>query len=573
VRTPRGSQAAAVANPIRVGAYGRVSTLNQVREKDSSVDTQLARIGQRVAYEADQAQHTNGRPWTVTAEYREEGRSGKNTDRPELQRLLADVRAGRLDVVCVTKIDRITRSLIDFYELWRTFEEHKVEFVSLGDSFETASATGRAMLKLTLVFAELERERTSERTREKIDMRRRAGLWFGGIPPLGYKSNPADKTTLLVDDPAAEVTRRIFQTYLELGSARALTRELAQSGIRRPVHKTTRGKKWGGGHFTTQSLIQILANPVYVAQRDRGDGELIDCKWPALIDRATFDRVQARMLANREKRPSGKPMVAHNFLLEGLLRCGGCGSTMIRTVGTGKSGRAYFYYRCAKKHKTAYQGCSVRDVPAPAVERFVLDQLSSYVIDPAALRASVAEVNAGRDVELTAVESQLQEIDSAYLQKSKQIAKLLDAIETGEGEGDLSLIRRRLRDREAELEDLRARRGEVQDKRDGIRREVLEAETVADAYRRVPHLLAEAQRVGAHDELRGLLQGLVDVVEWRQGADDPKAGEALISLHPLPTLLGRSDEPPSQAVNRPAGCSSSRQDWLRRRVSNPRPGG
>jgi hypothetical protein len=93
------------------------------------------------------------------------------------------------------------------------------------------------------------------------------------------------------------------------------------------------------------------------------------------------------------------------------------------------------------------------------IERFVLDQLSSYLIDPAALRASVAEVNAGRDTELTAMESQLQEIETACLQKSKQIAKLLDAIETGEGEGDLSLIQRRLRDRETELEELRARRG------------------------------------------------------------------------------------------------------------------
>ena len=110
-----------------------------------------------------------------------------------------------------------------------------------------------------------------------------------------------------------------------------------------------------------------------------------------------------------------------------------------------------------------------------------MDQLSSYVIDPAALRASVAEVNEGPGTELTAVESQLQEIETSCLQKSKQIAKLLDAIETGEVEGDLSLIRRRLRDREAELEDLRMRRGEVQAKRDGIRREALEAEAVADA--------------------------------------------------------------------------------------------
>ena len=103
---------------------------------------------------------------------------------------------------------------------------------------------------------------------------------------------------------------------------------------------------------------------------------------------------------------------------------------------------------------------------------------------------------------------------------------------------------------------------EVQAKRDGIRGQVLEAETVADAYRRVPRLLAEAQRVGAHDELRGLLQALVGVVEWRQSADDP-----------LPALVGPAGEAPAQAVKRPAGCSPSRRDWLRRRVSNPRPGG
>src|SRR5262249_14134630 len=155
-----------------------------------SVDTQLERIRQRATYETEQARHTKARPWSVVTEYHEEGRSGKDTDRPELQRLLADVRAGQLDIVCVTKIDRITRSLIDFYDLWKTFEEHGVEFISLGDSFDTASATGRAMLKLTLVFAELERERTSERTKEKIQIRREAGKWFGGAVPLGYKVNP-----------------------------------------------------------------------------------------------------------------------------------------------------------------------------------------------------------------------------------------------------------------------------------------------------------------------------------------------------------------------------------------------
>jgi site-specific DNA recombinase len=429
------------------------------------------------------------------------------------------------------------------------------------------------MLKLTLVFAELERERTSERTREKIQMRRHAGMWFGGIPPLGYKSHPTDKTTLLIDDAAKDLAREIFARYLELGSARALTRELGQRGIRRPALNTSRGKKWGGGVFTTQSLVQILSNTVYIAKRDRGDGKLVECNWAMLIDPETFEGVQKRLVKNREKRPSGKALTGHNFLLEGLLRCGACGSTMVRTTGTGKSGKLYFYYRCAKKHKTAYQGCKVADVPAPAVERFVLDQLSSYVIDPAALKASVSEGNAGRDAELLAVEAQVRETDNACLQKGKQISKLLDAIETGEGD-DLAAVRARLRERETELQEIRERKAELVGKRDLIRREVLEADTVVDAYRKVPYLLTEAQRVGAHDELRALVQAIVEVVEWRQNPERPKEGEALIELFPLPDLLARPvADPATGSVNRSVGGSSCRQDWLRRRVSNPRPGG
>lgn len=202
-----------------------------------------------------------------------------------------------------------------------------------------------------------------------------------------------------------------------------------------------------------------------------------------------------------------------------------------------------------------------------------LDQLSGYVVDPSALRASVQEVNAGRDVELDGVEAKVQETDSACLQKGKQISKLLDAIESGEDQ-EASTIRARLMDRETELQALRAAKAELVARRDAIRREVLESETVAGAYQKVPQLLDDARRVGAHDELRALVQALVDAVEWRQSPDDPKRGEALISLYPLPDLLARpEDAMPPQLVNRGDGGSSCRQDWLRRRVSNPRPGG
>lgn len=188
---------------------------------------------------------------------------------------MADARAGKLDLVLVTKIDRFSRSLSDFFNLWHTLEEQHVEFVSLGDNFDTSSATGRAMIKIVLVFAELERERTSERTKEKIAVRREQGLWFGGTVPLGYRTNPANKTTLEHDPNTAALARSIFRDYLKVGSARGLVNHLASNGTKRPARKSQRGKPIGGGYFTTQVLIDMLSNPAYIAKRtiDGGRGQ------------------------------------------------------------------------------------------------------------------------------------------------------------------------------------------------------------------------------------------------------------------------------------------------------------
>jgi site-specific DNA recombinase len=145
----------ATAAPLRIASYARVSSTNQVLAHDSSVDTQLTLIRDRAKLEAHFRKSNGQRPWEIVEEYREEGRSGKDTDRPELSRLREAVQARKVDAVVVTKVDRITRSLLDFYSLTREFEEHDVEFISLGDNIDTSNAAGRAMIKLLLVFAEL----------------------------------------------------------------------------------------------------------------------------------------------------------------------------------------------------------------------------------------------------------------------------------------------------------------------------------------------------------------------------------------------------------------------------------
>ena len=547
----------------RIGAYGRVSTLNQVREHDSSVDTQMSRIQRQAKFETE-----NQRPWRVVAEYREEGRSGKNTDRPELQRLLADVRAGKLDAVCVTKLDRITRSLVDFYDLWDTFKDYDVDIIALDDQFETKSATGRAMLKIMLVFAELERERTSERTREKTLERRSQGLWFGGQVPFGYRVHPSNKTTLEIDEKSAEIVRReIFEKFLEVGSARAIVRHLANRGIRRPIRTTRRGTEAGGTAFTTQGVLDLLASPSYVAKRKIEGDRFIDCNWPALIEQDLFDRVQAKLAGNSIKKPTGRSPITHIYLLEGLLRCGACGSLMVCSLGTSRTRKKYFYYRCNKKHRSADTECRTGDVPVKVVEKFVLDQLRAYAIDERAIQHAVQEANAGRDKSLARLDADLAECRIAHGKAKQAVRALLDFIESGGAE--VSSLLTRLKEAEAREQALKGEILDLEMKRQALESQLLSTEIVAEGYRNLHRLLDQALEAGAEQEVKDLLLSVIDVVEWRQSADDPKKGTALIQLFELPEGFGLEEQVKKEQPSKsPEGGSLGCPDWLRGEDSN-----
>lgn len=521
------------AEPLRVGAYCRVSTSNQVLENDSSLDTQLHLIKERASYETKRAaQSPKDRPWKIAREYREEGVSGATKDRPALQRLLADVRAGNLDVVAVTKIDRFSRSLSDFFDMWAELEAHNVEFISLSDNLDTSSATGRAMLKIILVFAELERERTSERTKEKIAVRREQGLWFGGSVPLGLRTHPTNKTTLEHDAATGELARSIFRQYVSIGSARGLAGYLARNGIKRPVRKTAKGKTVGGGYFTVQVLIDMLSNPVYIAKRRLDDGRMITCAWEPLIDHELFDRVQVLLEQNSEKRPTGRES-QRMYILEGLVRCQ-CGATMTRTTAKGKMGVTYFYYRCSTRHRTAGHGCEVKDVPADALEDFVLKELRAYSLNQSEIINAVTAANEGRDKALAEVEGQIVRVKTRQQENGKQLARLLDHLEaTDEPDGALM---NRFREKQTAEKALKLEQLDLETKRDMLRQEILDAATVVEGYRHLPRLLDAAKKKGSRDDLKAIAQQVIDVVEWKQDANDSKKGQASIRLFPLAEL-------------------------------------
>jgi DNA invertase Pin-like site-specific DNA recombinase len=271
--------------PVRCAIYTRVSTDHGLEQDFNSLDAQHDAAQ---AYIRSQA-HAG---WTlIRSRYDDGGYSGGSTERPALQRLLADVRGRKVDVIVVYKVDRLTRSLADFAKLVELFDGHGVSFVSVTQQFNTTTSMGRLTLNVLLSFAQFEREVTSERIRDKIAASKRKGLWVGGIAPLGYETK--DRKIVVVEEEAERV-RTIFRSYLELGSLNRLMTDLRARGIVTKVRSLKTGRTVGGIPFTRGPLAHFLRNRFYIGEV-AFKGEILPGEQPAILDRDLFDAVQAKL--------------------------------------------------------------------------------------------------------------------------------------------------------------------------------------------------------------------------------------------------------------------------------------
>ena len=271
--------------PVRCAIYTRVSTDQGLEQDFNSLDAQHDAAE---AYIRSQA-HAG---WTlIRARYDDGGYSGGSTDRPALQRLLADVKARKVDVIVVYKVDRLTRSLADFAKLVELFDGHGVSFVSVTQQFNTTTSMGRLTLNVLLSFAQFEREVTSERIRDKIAASKRKGLWVGGMVPLGYETK--DRNIVVVEDEAERV-RTVFRRYLEVGSLNRLMADLRDRGIVTKLRALSTGRTIGGIPFTRGPLAHLLRNRFYIGEVAYKD-EVFPGAQPAILDRDLFDAVQAKL--------------------------------------------------------------------------------------------------------------------------------------------------------------------------------------------------------------------------------------------------------------------------------------
>ena len=270
---------------VRCAIYTRVSTDQGLKQNFNSLHAQ---------YDASQAyiRSQAHAGWTLSrTKYDDGGFSGGNTDRPALQRLLEDVRAGKIDVIVVYKVDRLTRSLADFAKLVELFDKNKVSFVSVTQHFNTTTSMGRLTLNVLLSFAQFEREVTSERIRDKIAASKRKGIWVGGMAPIGYDTKDRK---ISVNEAEADWVRTIFRSYLKLGSLNLLMTDLRKRGIVTKVRKLKTGKTVGGIPFTRGPLAHLLRNRFYIGEV-AFKGEILAGEQSAIVDRKLFDAVQAKL--------------------------------------------------------------------------------------------------------------------------------------------------------------------------------------------------------------------------------------------------------------------------------------
>jgi site-specific DNA recombinase len=283
----------------RCAIYTRKSSEEGLEQEFNSLEAQ------REACEAFiRSQRNEG--WVLArTPYDDGGFSGGTLERPALQCLLADIRAGRIDIV-VYKVDRLTRSLADFARLVEIFDAQGASFVSVKQQFNATSSMRRLTLNVLLSFAQFEREVTGERIRDKIAALKKKGMWMGGKVPLGYD---ARERRLIINPAEAETVRRIFVLYLELGCVRRVKEEADRLRLRTKCTKTGSGTERGGRPFSRGHIYGLLANPIYTG-RIAHKGELYPGLHPALIDNETWTAVRNQLAANtsdhrRRAEPAG----------------------------------------------------------------------------------------------------------------------------------------------------------------------------------------------------------------------------------------------------------------------------
>lgn len=357
---------------VRCFVYARVSTDEQAEGNYSSIESQIDICKHYIEIQKEKG-------WQFAGSYTDPGFSGKDLERPAMQQLLSDIKMGKVDVIIVYKIERLVRSIRDFYFLWDLFEAHNVTFVSATQQFDSSNAMGKLMLNILLSFAQFERENTAEKTRDKMKQRAKMGMWHGGWMPYGYDYD-IEKQRLFFNKNESVAVKKMYALFLEGKKPSEIANTLNAAGYRTKARDIVRkdGKKLtvGANRFNEDMIKKVLSNPIYKGFVHLG-GEQFKGQHQALISEKVWQEAHNKLYTKKTRQETYKKD-NHIHLLKGILKCGEC-ETSITPYPSGKkdkNGEPYLYYACGRVVDFGKNSpCKVRMIPAREFEKTIKDAL------------------------------------------------------------------------------------------------------------------------------------------------------------------------------------------------------
>lgn len=369
--------------------------------------------------------------WIILPEkYDDGGYTGANTDRPALQKLIADIKEGKINCVVVYKVDRLSRSLLDFVQLLELFEKYGVVFVSVTQAFNTNNSMGRLTLNILLSFAQFEREIISERVKDKMGAARKKGKWLGGMPILGYDLDKVNHK-LIVNEKEAKIVREIFDLYLEEKSLLKVAMILNEKGYRTKNFTSKTRKVFGGAKFKNTNIQLILKNVLYTG-KVKYNGELYPGLHEAIISDDIFDKTRQILANNRVERANPKN-TRNTGLLNHILRCKARNSVMFHTYTSKKGQYKYRYYVCMNAQKRGYKNCPTKSVNAQNIEDFVVLSLLKIANNSELRKEALNDVNKKIREEIEVFEKEKKAFIKNGLALREKIENLKEALKSPNG--------------------------------------------------------------------------------------------------------------------------------------------
>ncbi|WP_339910892.1 recombinase family protein [Symmachiella dynata] len=484
---------------IRCAIYSRKSTEEGLDQDFNSLDAQRESAEALIASQ-------KGEGWEcLPTRYDDGGFTGGNVERPALRRLMDDIENGQVDCVVVYKVDRLSRSLLDFSRIMETFDKHSVSFVSVTQQFNTTSSMGRLTLNILLSFAQFEREIIGERTRDKMAAARRKGKYVGGAPILGYDIDRS-VSRLVVNHREATRVRTIFESYLEQQSLLATIAEVDRRQWTTKQWTTKKGKQRGGRTFNKNTLHSLLTNVAYIGKVCYKD-EIYEGEHEAIVDTEVFEQVQRLLRLNHR---TGGKHVRNQFgaLLKGLVHCVPCGCRMIPSHTTRGGNKRYRYYVCGNAQKRGWNNCPSKSIPAGEIERFVIDQVRQIANEPDLIATTLDQLREQVQVSLDVLETERTGIEQDLKNANAEMRSLVTAPDDSRSTDRQADLLDRMRIAEQRLTEIRV-------EADRLRREAVTEQDVADALQQFDPVW---ESLSPREQAR-VLQLLIDRVDYDGAAD------------------------------------------------------